>query len=368
MRTLKLVILLAVLSPAHGGEVDVSGSVELQTRLFQHDPAWPGQDDQAPQGSVVATTEFRWRNEEGTQRASMIPYFRWDAADDDRSLVDLREAYWAYEGNDFEFLVGANTVFWGVTESVHLVDIINQTDFVGDVDGERERTFAGTNGRFRPPFAIDTDRPVYDSRDEETHLDLALRYSHYIGDVDIGLNIFSGTSREPRFLPAADGQSLLPVYDQIEQFGIDLQYTREAWLWKLEAIARDGVSHSFTAAVGGLEYTMYQVAESTADVGLLLEYQYDGRNEFEPVTIADNDVFVGARIALNDIQDTAVLAGVAYDIDTGETFVNVEAERRFGDNWFSELRLRAFSGAGQADTSYWLQQADYLQFSLTRYF
>ena len=43
------------------------------------------------------------------------------------------------------------------------------------------------------------------------------------------------------------------------------------------------------------------------------------------MTINDNDVFVGTRLALNDIQDTAVLAGVAYDTDIGETFVNIEA-------------------------------------------
>jgi hypothetical protein len=87
-----------------------------------------------------------------------------------------------------------------VTESVHLVDINNQTDFAGDIDN--------------------------------------------------GISAFSGTSREPRFVPAADGQSLLPVYDQIDQVGVDLQYTREAWLWKLEAIARDGYSNTFAAAVG----------------------------------------------------------------------------------------------------------------------
>jgi hypothetical protein len=113
---------------------------------------------------------------------------------------------------------------------------------------------------------------------------------------------------------------------------------------------------------------MYQVKESSADVGLILEYQYDGRDEFEPVTIADNDVFVGTRLALNDIQDTAVLAGFSYDTDTGETFVNIEAERRFGDNWFGELRVRAFSGAEQGDTTWWLQQDDYVQLSISRYF
>jgi len=397
MRTYLLAILLGALSmsSAHGGDMDISGSVELQARGFWQNPQWVGQDDRALQGAVISTTEVRWYNEGGNVRAAFIPYLRWDATDDERNLADLREAYWAFEGDDYELLVGANTVFWGVTESVHLVDIINQTDFAGDIDGEdklgqmmvslmlqrdwgeitgfvmpafRERTFAGVDGRFRPPLPVDTDNALYESSDEETHVDFALRYSHYIGDIDIGLNVFSGTSREPRFVPAADGQSLLPVYDQIDQLGVAVQYTKEAWLWKLEAIARDGVTQSFAAAVGGFEYTFYQVSESTIDVGLLLEYQYDGRNEFEPVTIADNDVFVGTRLAFNDVQDSAVLAGLSYDTDTGETFINIEAERRFGDNWFAELRVRAFNGAAQVDATTWLQKDDYVQLSLARYF
>ena len=399
MRLVTFIILLAaqflVLSPARGGEVDIHGSVELQARVFTHEPAWAGQDDRALQGSVVSTTEFRWRNEEGDRRASLIPYLRWDATDSDRSLVDLKEAYWAFGGNDYEVLVGANTVFWGVTESVHLVDIINQTDFAGDIDGEdklgqpmvslavqrdwgeisafvmpyfRERTYAGPDGRFRPMLPVDTDNPIYESSAGDTHVDLALRYSHYIGDVDIGLHAFSGTSRQPRFVLASDAQSLLPVYDQIDQFGVDLQYTRNAWLWKLETIARDGHSHTFAAAVGGFEYTLYQVGDSSADVGMLLEYQYDGRDRREPVTFADNDVFVGTRLALNDVQDTAVLAGVSYDVDTGETFFNIEAERRFGEDWFAELRVRAFSGAQPGDSTYWLQADDYAQLNIARYF
>jgi hypothetical protein len=217
----------------------------------------------------------------------------------------------------------------------------------------RERTFAGTDGRFRTPLPVDTDRPQYESSAKEKHVDLALRYSHYVGDVDIGLSLFSGTSREPRLLPDADGTALLPYYDQINQFGVDLQY---------------GYDDTFIAAVGGFEYTLYQVGESTADVGLLLEYQYDGRGEFEPLTIADNDVFAGARLALNDTQDTAVLAGVGYDVDTNEMFVNVEAERRLGEDYVLELRARAFSGARQDNPTYTLSRDDYLQLQLSRYF
>ena len=71
---------------------------------------------------------------------------------------------------------------------------------------------------------------------------------------------------------------------------------------------------------------------------------------------------------MNDIQNTAVLAGVAYDIDTGEAFVNVEAERRIGDDFFLELRLRAFAGAGPADRTFALVRDDYLQLQIARYF
>ena len=86
------------------------------------------------------------------------------------------------------------------------------------------------------------------------------------------------------------------------------------------------------------------------------------------MTIADNDVFVGTRLALNDMQDTAVLAAVSYDVDTGESFINIEAERRFGEDWFAELRVRAFSGAEPGNSTYWLQKDNYLQLNIARHF
>ncbi|MCP4769445.1 MAG: hypothetical protein GY875_24715 [Gammaproteobacteria bacterium] len=197
---------------------------------------------------------------------------------------------------------------------------------------------------------------------------LARRYSHYVGNVDIGLSAFSGTSREPRLLPNADASALIPVYDQIDQLGLDLQYTGDAWLWKLEAIARDTQNDSFGAAVGGFEFTFYQVAASTADVGILLELQYDDRDDSEPLTLADNDLFAGIRLAMNDTQNSAVLAGVGYDLETSESYLNIEAERRLGDDTVLELRARFFTNAEPGDTSYAIAKDDYLQFQLSHYF
>lgn len=374
---------------------DLGGSLELESRLFARDAGWAGQSSRDAYLSLAGRAEIRWRSADDRHRVSVIPYLRWDESDDERSLADLREAYWAYEGDDHELLIGANTVFWGVTESVHLVDIVNQTDAASDIDGEdklgqpmlslalqrdwgavdfyvmpwfRERTFPGVDGRLRPPVPVDDDRAIYTSSAGRNHVDVALRYSHYVGDLDIGVSLFSGTSREARWIPAGDGPSLRPVYDVIDQVGIDLQYTRDAWLWKFEGILRDGYSDTFAAAVGGFEYTRYQIGESDADLGLLLEYQYDGRSALEPLSINDNDVFAGARLALNDVQDSSLLAGVSFDLDTGEVLVNVEAERRFGDNWVLELKARLFSGADPGDSTYPLVRDDYFQFVVAKYF
>ncbi len=110
------------------------------------------------------------------------------------------------------------------------------------------------------------------------------------------------------------------------------------------------------------------MSESAADVGVLFEYQYDGRDDPEPLAISDNDVFVGARLALNDTQDSAVLAGVGYDLDTGETFVNVEADRRIGQNYVFEMRLRVLTNADPNHATFALANDDYVQLQLSRYF
>ncbi len=374
---------------------DLSGNTALQLRGFSQDALWPKQNTSDIEASVSGEWEVRWRSEEGDQRASFIPFARWDENDDERTHLDLREAYWAYEGNGYELLVGINKVFWGVTESVHLVDIINQTDLVEDIDQEdklgqpmvnlaiqqdwgllnvyllpyfRERTFPGQDGRFRSPLPVDWDDAEYESGDKDKHVDFALRYSHYFGDVDVGLYYFHGTNREPRLELSPNGRELTPFYDQIDQVGLDLQYTRDAWLWKLETIVRNGYDQSYMASIAGFEYTFYQVYESDADIGFLLEYQHDERSSQEPLTTADNDIFFGGRWSLNDTQDTAVLAGVVVDKKTSETFFNLEAERRFGDNVVLELRARAITNAEQDEPLYSFSRDDYIQLQISRFF
>ncbi len=197
------------------GDVDLSGFVGVETRIFTQSPQYADQETGA-EISVIFNPEFRYQNE--ANQFSFIPFYRHDSRDGARSHFDLREAYWLYVGEDWEFLIGVNKVFWGVTESRHLVDIINQKDLVEDFDEEdvlgqpminfskytnlgqldfyilpyfRERTFSGSNGRFRAVVPVDTDNPIYDSDAKDRHVDMALRWSHYFGNWDIGAYSFS---------------------------------------------------------------------------------------------------------------------------------------------------------------------------------
>ena len=389
-----LVIATLMAGPLLAADWDLTGFVGVDSQAFWLDGQYPDQED-GVNTSLLLQPEFYWRSDDDRQRISVVGFARIDSQDSERSHADLREAYWGVEGNSWDLVAGVGKVFWGVTESRHLIDVINQTDLVEDIDQEdklgqpmvnfnlqrhygrfglfvmpwfRERTFPGADGRFRAPLVVDTDNAIYESADGDRHTDLALRYSHFIGDVDFGAYLFDGTSREPNFVIAPEGDRLLPVYEQMTQFGADVQYTREAWLWKLEAIGRDTRNDSFVAAVGGFEYTFYGVGESSSDIGILLEVLYDGRNSDSPPTAFDNDIFVGTRLALNDANNTSVLAGIAVDIHSQELFFNVEAERRFGDNLSAEVRLRAFMNAEPGDPLYSFEQDDYLQLRLSWYY
>jgi hypothetical protein len=380
--------------PAHGRAWTVNGDTGIESRYFFSDPRWPGQSGDTA-SSWSTNLEFRWRNLDGDQRASIQPFLRLDSIDSERNQFDLREAYWALEGDNWELLLGLDKVFWGVAESRHLVDIVNQTALVEDIDQEqklgqpmirtlymsdwgqfelfvmpwfRERTFPGLDGRLRPPLPVDQDGAVYESSAKQHHTDVALRWSHYFGDVDIGVSVFHGTSREPKLIPASDGASLLPFYHQISQLGVDMQYTRNAWLWKLETIVRDGLDDSFFASVAGFEYTFFGVRDSAIDVGLLFEYLYDGRDASESATAFDDDLFFGARLGFNDTQDTSILAGVVIDRRDSDWFFSLEAERRLGTNYSIEARLRFFHGESPNGQLLPLDRDDYLQISLARYF
>ena len=398
MKTLSAIIalfsLFSINNPSIAVAHELSGYAAVEGRAFFNDALFPGQKRDS--ASFALQTEYYHEWESGSSFI-FVPFARVDSADSERTHLDIRELNYLYLGNNWELRFGVGKVFWGITEFVHLVDIINQTDLVENIDGEeklgqpmihfsvprdwgvldmfvlpyfRERTFVGSKGRLRSAFLVDTDSARYESSAEERHVDFAIRYSHTIGDWDLGIYNFNGTGREPTLLPGFDSNGspmLIPFYEQINQTGLDLQLVAGEWLWKLEALYRTGQGDSFFASVGGFEYTFVGIAETRMDLGIIGEWAYDVRGDSAP-TAFENDLMLGLRLAVNDIASTELLSGLLQDLNNSSRALSLEASRRFGDNWKATIEARGFFNLPESDLLFSLRDDDFIQFELSYYY
>jgi hypothetical protein len=384
---------LLVIPPVSAGEF--KGDIAAEIRLFADSPLSP--DQERNNGSIALAPEYY---HEWSSGSSFIfsPFLRIDSADSERTHFDLRELNFLFLGDPWELRLGLGKVFWGVTEFVHLVDIINQTDLVEDIRGEdklgqpmahlsipkqwgvldlfllpyfRERTFPGRDGRLRPPVAVDTDNPVFESGAEEYHVDFAIRYSQVFDFFDFGIYYFRGTSRDPLLLPALNpfGQPvLLPFYQLMDQIGMDLQMVAGSWLWKLEALYQDNATQSFFAATGGFEYTFFSIGNTLMDLGFIAEFAYDDRGT-EASTSFENDLLGGLRLGINDAAGTEILAGLGYDLDSRGNVLRLEASRRITDTLKISLEGWAFFDIEPDDPSlYSIRDDDFMRLQLFYYF
>ncbi|WP_430462796.1 hypothetical protein ACQUQU_08405 [Thalassolituus sp. LLYu03] len=411
--------LLSACALADGFVPDTSVQLGLEHREFLQQAQRDEQSDRS--SSVWLEPELVW-DVADNQRLTFKPFYRYDSVDDERTHGDVRELLWQGWGSSWEVRAGIGKVFWGVTESLHLVDVINQTDQVEAPDGEdklgqpmlhgiwlhplgtleafvlpgfRERTFAGPEGRLSTPLTV-LDDALYESSDDDQHIDYALRWSRSFEvsewPLDVSAAWFSGTDRDPVLLPTAGLVDGLPgivglsaFYPQVDQLGITLQSTVDSWLWKLETLHRDysakaaltaqnaGVTtlDDYWAAVGGFEYTLTgpfaECCDSALDVGLLLEYQYDERGK--GAAFAQNDVFAGTRLAFNDMDSSEILAGVVQDLDfSNSRSVKVEASTRLTEQSTLNLNLWWFMADDQADPAYALRADDYAELSWNWFF
>jgi len=377
---------------------EVSGNISLEGSYFNSAGAFPNQQKSGGLSlSVQPEYKKTWNNDH--TKFTFSPFYRWDEKDKERTHGDIRQLDIVTSKGDWEFQVGIGKVYWGVTESQHLVDVINQTDGVEGLDGEdklgqpmmrvsrltdngsldlfvlpyfRERTFAGEKGRFRIPLVVDTKGAAFESGSKEKHIDYAMRWAETFDDIDVGFHYFDGTSRDPILNPIIQGGvpvGLQPYYPQISQIGIDLQYTGESTSYKLEMINRDfdnDTIKDYTAFVGGFEHTL-PAFESGSEIGLLAEYHHDSRGEVRGVAF-QNDVFVGARFALNDENSSELLAGAFVDLDNDSKSFRVEASRRLGKGFKINIEAQAFKDIDKNDPLDSFKKDDYVQLGLQKFF
>jgi len=396
----KAVAALALLSAtATAAEFEYSGKIGSEQRYFIHDSQYQGQLDQN-QLSFFINPELYWQWNEGDDSLTFQPFYRYDTQDDDRSHFDIRELSYQHVGDDWQLKAGISIEYWGVTEFQHLVDVLNQTDSVDSFDGEqklgqqmlnlslvrdwgivdlyllpgfRERTFPGEAGRLRGPLLTDNNNVTYESGAGENHLDFAARWSHSMGDFDLGAYWFHGTNRDPLLTAtqAGEKQILRQYYSQMDQIGLDFQATKGDFLWKFETIFRGTSDEDFLATQAGFEYTHVGVFNSAADLGFLMEHSWDSRGEGDANSAGaamQNDLFLGSRLALNDVQSTDVLIGIGSDLEHSAITFIVEASRRVGESFKVSLDVRVLQSSEKTEPLYYLRNDDHLGITLEWYF
>lgn len=210
---------LVLLLPSALAHADLDLRLEAEARAFTAQ----GRADAA----LAAGLRWDHTPREG-ERAVLDLFVRADAQEDARSRGDVREAYYEVQSGALTSRFGARRVFWGVTESRHLVDVINQSDLADDLDGEgklgqpmleftlaaepgtlalyalpgfRERRLPGSGGPIVYPFPLALDETRIKARGTELHTDFAARASTQVGRLDLALSWFDGIGREPRILP-----------------------------------------------------------------------------------------------------------------------------------------------------------------------
>lgn len=398
-------------------QISVDGKIDYEATAFFNDSLIPA-NDQNFNSAISFEAEVYSELGDGSHSISFKPFYRFDEMDDERTHGDIRELIWHKVADEYELKAGIGKVYWGVTESNHLVDIINQTDAVENLDGEdklgqpmvqlllerdwgnldlfvlpyhRERTLSGPGARLSAGFSYGD--AVYESSDEESNIDVAARYYSYIDDFEYAVSVFHGNSREmvlAGFTP--DGINItkfLPYYPLISQLGVELQYLNEGWAWKFEGIHREGIPEvdvtlgglaalntptgfsigneaSYFATTAGFEYTQVGLWESRVDLGWVVEHMYDSRQADASFGAFEHDVLLGTRWVANDDADSTLLLGVLVDYEYQDYSLSLEGNTRLMDGLSLTLEARVFAPAND-NPLYGFRDEDFVRLNLSYY-
>ena len=105
-----------------------------------------------------------------------------------------------------------------------------------------------------------------------------------------------------------------------------------------------GDEDDYGAWIAGGEYTVYSVFDTDTEITLLAEWYRDGRGPERATNAFENDLFLAARLALNDVESTEFTVSVAEDLDHGGRAFGFEAKQRLDDNWSLKFEGTAFHG------------------------
>ncbi len=308
---------------------------------------------------------------------------------------DIREAYFLHIEDNLELRFGVNKVFWGVVESNHIVNVINQNDAIfrdtdeklgqlmsqlslfsdwGDIDffilpHFRKQEFLAAKSRPILELSIDDENSVFQNRYKTSY---AMRFQKTIDNMDMALSYFNGTKRQAELIFNNIKNTLVPHYSNLEQFGLETQLVSDDMLYKLEAINRKYykfINSSWQethndALVVGFEYTDVGIFDSQYNLGYIAEYLYNSDKD----DIFQDDLMLGLRLEFNNAQSSEILISSIIDTNDKSQLYNLEINHRISNNF--KLKIEAkFYNIEDDNAQYTLyQDEDFINIKLSYYY
>lgn len=299
-------------------------------------------------GSV---SEFKWR---------LSVYASFDDKDEDRRYADFREATLTYDWHELSFTAGFTRMFWGVSESINVVNVINQADIRDNINGKekmgqqhfsvqyngdaselqvvympvfREQVFG-----LRPSFLLPiSDRAKYEDGHKEGGW--AARFKQYGDQSEWAIGYFSGTRRIPNLVISSATQTVTMFHPQTTNILFDGIYLGDTFSPKLELkLGRELGKHFYSANIG-IEYPVYPDMWNLNELTFVAEYLKDSRG-LEAETIGQDDLFVGAKGVVGTQSEFRLLFG--HDLETSSHYFELSGQYRFND--YARLTFQAVGG------------------------
>ena len=145
------------------------------------------------------------------------------------------------------------------------------------------------------------------------------------------------------------------------------------FIYKFEGIKRNGQKNSlykrqnYYSYITGLEYIKTRLFQKMWDLNLFLEYSNDDRGS-SSTDIFQNDLFLGSRISLNDVDGTEITQTLSLDMDGNGNIGSIEISSRLRETLRITADYRFYWSLKKADTLYSFRKDNYIGIRLTNYF
>ncbi|MBF97010.1 MAG: hypothetical protein CMJ13_07300 [Pelagibacterales bacterium] len=377
---------------------ELNSEKTIESRIFHKDNAYPKQRNTY---SVELKSELFVEPRENINLL-LEPFYRYDHHDKERSLLDVSQGYFLYFNDYSELKIGKDKVFWGVAELKNLVDIINTFDsasgeeksklgqslisysYINDKFGYidliympefHKPTQVGESGRLRLNLPTQNYNAIYEGGAGDKVPSWAIKWQNSINETDISFQFFRGTSRDGSTLPVIEDGKLkyFSGFERISQFGTFFQKIYGPLMFKFEGIKRNGQKNSeylrenYYSYITGVEYVNTRIFNKIWDLNLFAEYINDDRGS-SSTDIFQNDIFIGSRISLNNIDGTEINQAFTLDLDGNGNTGNFEVSSRFNESIRVIVEYNYYWSLKSADTLYSFRRDNYLGIKVTNYF